>query len=441
MLMECYGMTGKISKDMVKVAVIIFAGKLLSLTANRYYISEFGINNEELNIFSYGLQIQNNVIQSLACAVSSIVLPCYLKIDKKEGHESAKRFADEMITFSAVAAFALMGFVGILSFVLPSFTGFTQKVLCRKAILLFLPQMFISAVLIVYQGIAQALGAVWQSVLINLIGGVTVVLYTTVFSTRFGIYGLIFAFLLSSIVQLIMLVVISKKKGYSYKFTLNFKKSGVMGYIKKMLPSAVGAGVYQLNVFLCSTAVAVFFPLSVSVYTFVQNIVFGIATALAATVNTVTYPEISRYAANEEYKEAEKLIKNSVKQISLLGIPLVLLSFFFSQNIFEALSITNSIVSEERYILRGLCPCILLLVIKEITEKASYALGDTKAFAVSSIVILAVSLLYGLLFFSTGVGAVSTAFSAGVFAGVAFLILKIKNKLWRAIKNKDIIFD
>ena len=53
------------------VMILMLVGKLLSLLANQVYLSYFGADNEQLNIFSWVLQIPNYLFQSLGTGLSS----------------------------------------------------------------------------------------------------------------------------------------------------------------------------------------------------------------------------------------------------------------------------------------------------------------------------------------------------------------------------------
>ena len=46
-------------RSISSVMILMLAGKLLSLLANQVYLSYFGADNEQLNIFSWVLQIPN----------------------------------------------------------------------------------------------------------------------------------------------------------------------------------------------------------------------------------------------------------------------------------------------------------------------------------------------------------------------------------------------
>ena len=48
------------------VMILMLVGKLLSLLANQVYLSYFGADNEQLNIFSWVLQIPNYLFQTWA---------------------------------------------------------------------------------------------------------------------------------------------------------------------------------------------------------------------------------------------------------------------------------------------------------------------------------------------------------------------------------------
>ena len=81
------------------VMIIMLAGKLLSLAANQFYLSYFGADSEQLNIFSWALQIPNYIFQSLGTALASVVIPVFAALCVQGKRKEANRFGSNIEQF------------------------------------------------------------------------------------------------------------------------------------------------------------------------------------------------------------------------------------------------------------------------------------------------------------------------------------------------------
>ena len=69
--MKKSGLLGSISF----VMIIMIASRLLALVSSSVYMSYFGADNVELNIYSYAITIPNTIFTCLGTALSTVVIP------------------------------------------------------------------------------------------------------------------------------------------------------------------------------------------------------------------------------------------------------------------------------------------------------------------------------------------------------------------------------
>ena len=150
------------------VMVLMLLGKLLSLLANQVYLSYFGADNEQLNIFSWVLQIPNYLFQSLGTGLSSTVIPLYAALLARNQREEATRFGSNILCITSVGMVVLIGIGMALSPLLPRLTDFSDKDYAAKALMIMMPVMFFYAMTNIYQGILQSMDRHMRAALINL---------------------------------------------------------------------------------------------------------------------------------------------------------------------------------------------------------------------------------------------------------------------------------
>ena len=137
------------------VMILMLVGKLLSLLANQVYLSYFGADNEQLNIFSWVLQIPNYLFQSLGTGLSSTVIPLYAALLAQKKQQEASRFGSNIICITSLGMVVLIGLGLAISPLLPQLTDFNDKAYAVKALMIMMPVMFFYAMTNIYQGILQ----------------------------------------------------------------------------------------------------------------------------------------------------------------------------------------------------------------------------------------------------------------------------------------------
>lgn len=127
--------------------------------------------------------------------------------------------------------------------------------------------------------------------------------------------------LLGGGMQLLIQVPALKKLGMLPQWKLNWRHPAIKGLIFLMAPSALGAGIYQINVFV-GTLYASFLPAgSVTCLWYADRIaqfplgVFGISIA------TVVLPELSRFSAAEDWDGFKRALAYGLKLVFLITIP------------------------------------------------------------------------------------------------------------------------
>ena len=88
--------------------LIMRVGKLLSLVANQAYLSYFGSENEQLNIFSWVLQIPNYLFQALGTGLSSVVIPVFAAMCVTDRKKEANRFGSNIICIASLVTLGLI---------------------------------------------------------------------------------------------------------------------------------------------------------------------------------------------------------------------------------------------------------------------------------------------------------------------------------------------
>ena len=418
------------------VMILMLVGKLLSLLANQVYLSYFGADNEQLNIFSWVLQIPNYLFQSLGTGLSSTVIPLYAALLAQKKMKEASRFGSNIICITSLGMVLLIGLGLAISPILPRLTDFTDKAYAAKALAIMMPVMFFYAMTNIYQGILQSMDRHLSAALINLPSGIVILLYIALLADRFGVTGLLVTVVFGLFLQFAILPLPAHKAGFRFRPVVDFKDENIRTVGRMMLPVVLGASAYQFNMFFNNTMMSAGEPESVTLFNFVQTLILSSVMTLVLAITSVKYPALTVCAAREDMMGFRKELSGTMGGMIYLLTPIAFGLVCLGHPLLELISLHGRVVPEnidtEAVFLTMYSLCIVFLGLKEISDRALYSLRITRVSAWVGVVIMAVNIFFGYILSRLtplGAAGIPLGYSIGVIAGTCWLLCKLKKEI------------
>ena len=238
---------------------------------------------------------------------------------------------------------------------------------------------------------------------------------------------------LAGIVQLIFLIIFTKKY---YKPSIIFKKKvslKVRFFLKKLLPSIFSSGVTQVNI-LIGTIIASFETSAVS-YLYYADRIYQINLAIAGiAVGTVSLPILSKALKRKNFLIISKIQNRSLELSLLLSIPASLGLIIASEQIVNSLFGYGSFSEKDieitasalKYFAYGV-PAFALI---KVLSNFFFARDNTKTPFNLSLFVVTLNIAISLIFFKeVGFIIIPIATSVSTWIGVIlYFILLMKNK-------------
>lgn len=418
------------------VMILMLVGKLLSLLANQVYLSYFGADNEQLNIFSWVLQIPNYLFQSLGTGLSSTVIPLFAALLAQQKVKEANRFGSNIICITTLGMVLLIGLGMAISPLLPKLTDFTDKAYATKALLIMMPVMFFYAMTNIYQGILQSLNHHLEAALVNLPSGIVILLYIACFADRFGVTGLLVTVVFGLFLQFAILPLPAHKAGFRFRPLVDFKDPNIRTVGKMMVPVVLGASAYQFNMFFNNTMMSSVEPESVTLFNFVQTLILSSVMTLVLAITSVKYPALTVHAAKEDMMGFRRELSETMGGMIYLLTPIAFGLICLGHPLLELISLHGKVVPEnintEAVFLTMYSLCIVFLGLKEIADRALYSLRITKVSAWIGVVILVVNVFFGYILSKLtplGAAGIPLGYSIGVIVGTIWLLSRLKKEI------------
>lgn len=418
------------------VMILMLVGKLLSLLANQVYLSYFGADNEQLNIFSWVLQIPNYLFQSLGTGLSSTVIPLFAALLAQKKHQEANRFGSNILCITSLGMVVLIGAGMLASLFLPKLTDFTDKAYATKALMIMMPVMFFYAMTNIYQGILQSMDRHLSAALINLPSGIVILLYIALFADKYGVTGLLWTVVFGLFLQFAILLLPARRAGFRFKPLVDFKDENIRTVGRMMLPVVLGASAYQFNMFFNNTMMSAVEPESVTLFNFVQTLILSSVMTLVLAITSVKYPALTVCAAREDMSGFRRELSGTMGGMIYLLTPIAFGLVVLGHPLLSLISLHGKVVPEnidtEAAFLTMYSLCIVFLGLKEIADRALYSLRITRVSAWVGLVIMAVNIFFGwILSRMTPLGSagIPLGYSIGVIVGTAWLLWKLRQEI------------
>ncbi len=421
------------------VMVIMVLARLMSLLSTQIYMAHFGAADVYMNIYSYVISIPNIIFTCIGTALSTVVIPIYLGHIANNEHAEAKHFADNIITISVALTAVLVLIAMTLSPVLPKFTDFAKTPetysYTTKALMIVMPVMFFYGLNYIFQGMLQAVGSYKLPAFVSVPSSLIVILYVFFLADRFGITGLLFATVIGLSLQAIILIPPLYKHGYRYRPSFAWKHPDISQALKLTGPVLFGVSAYQLNMLYNVTMIARYEGM-VTLLTYVQNIVLYMVLAIIYSITAVIYPRLTESASKNDMAQYKTDLSGILGAVCTLLIPMTFGFIAVREPLLRVIAqygnITEADISKAALLLAAYAIGITGIGLKEILDRAFYALQDTKTSAVNGFVIMAVNIVFSLILMQfMGAYGIPLAYSVSSLVGCCVLLWRLKGKIGR----------
>ena len=325
--------TKKIALSASTVSLITMLSRILGYARDAISAALLGVSYVS-DAFFVAFRIPNMLRNLLAeGALSSAFVPVFTEyLEKKDKRDVWLLVSNVMTVLSIILV--LITFFGILfapfivKIIAPGFIKDTQKFELTVNLTQWLfPFIFLISIAALFMGILNSLKKFSIPAFAPVILNVSMILAGIFVCPLLGttpekqVYGWVIGILVGAILEIIIQWIPAIKEGFNYKFFVDLYNYGLRKIGKLMLPATLAQSVTQVNI-LVNTILASFLVQGSVTYLYYGNRlmqlplgVFGVALA------TVSFPYISAYAANKDYKSLRDTITSSLKQAFFIVIP------------------------------------------------------------------------------------------------------------------------
>ncbi|MCL2352825.1 MAG: murein biosynthesis integral membrane protein MurJ [Firmicutes bacterium] len=318
------------------MTAITFAGKLLGLVRESVIYARLGTASLEAAAVNYATMLPNQFMDVMfAAVVTASFIPVFNLVMQKRGKNEAFEMSYRFISLILLVSAAVTAVLTLLAGpVISSYDGGRTPGVLRLGTTLLrvmLPIIVISCAAFSLTGILQSLGEFNIPAAMALVSNSVILVYLIFFLDRFGVTGLCAAFLLGWAAQLLMQIPFLLKNGFKFKFRLpspakirrdgDFREIGLLA-----VPVLVSTWVAPVNLIVNGKAALQSAYGSQAMVTLARaNTLYAVlAGVLVLSVSNLIFPKLSALAANDEAEAFGAALKQALRALLYLLIPMAL---------------------------------------------------------------------------------------------------------------------
>lgn len=424
-------------KNIAKFSAIITAVLILSKFMGAFreilIAAQFGANREA-DIFKTATRIPQLFYSCIGAALTTTFIPIFSNV--KENRQKANEFFNNILNIMCIICI-ILSFIGIIfsrQLTELMVKNFENEALLRTArmSIIVMPSIIFLALSGLYTGYLQSYGKFLQPALTG-ISADLVVIFAVLFFAKYGIMAAIIAFLISSVVQ--MLIQRPFMGEYKYKFYINLNDSNVRKMLMLAIPTLISTAAAQINVMVDSTFASGLPAGSIAIVGYADRVSSIINQVFIVSLTTVFYPMLTEKFSQKDEEGFQDLFKKSVNVIIMVAVPLVFGVAVLGEPVVRILlehkNFTHDATLTTANCLRFLAFSSLGYSIMDILGKVFFSVKDTITPMVNGfiMIILNIILIITLVPKLGIIGLVlATTISANVMAIVMFIELKLKLK-------------
>ena len=287
----------------------------------------------------------------------------------------------------------------------------------------------------IFSSLLQANGKFYLAAAVSLPSSIVSILYLVTISKKFGAYGLTFSTLSGFFLQAAFLLPALKNTKFRFKISFDFKNEDMLKIFKVVAPVIVGVCAYQINMLTNNSIAFSYDPQRYIVLNNAQNLGIQIVMTIVLAIASVVYPKLSVDAAKEDNIGFKNNLVTTLNGMILLLVPLSFAFYMFSYEIMDLIygygKFTKEFLLLGSDVFKMYSFAFLGIGFKEITDRAFYAVKNTKTSAYNGVIIMVSNIILSLILVKyMGLSGIAVAYStASLIGGINILILfKAKTK-------------
>ena len=425
-----------LAKAVGAVAFLTVVSKILGFLREASLAAVFGATSDT-DAYLVAQTIPYLLFATVSYALTTTFIPVYSQIREEQGNDASSRFASTVIWAVLSIGIVLVIFGEALAgplvrLVAPGFDVAIAE-LTTYLSRIILPMMIFQLLSGVLTGLLQADDQFSIPTAASLLQNVSIIISIVVFGSRYGIAAVAVGTLVGAILSTLVKIPGLRLTGFRWTGAFDRHNPGVRRVGILILPAIVGAGVGELNTLVDRILASGLPEGSVSALNYANRLMQLAPSIIGTSLVTVVYPTLARMAARNDRKGLSKSLSDALGLVHFMLIPIAVgvlvlrepfVRIVFQRGVFDAAA-----TEETAWALLFLSFGIAVFTMRDLVNRAFFALQDTTTPMVLGIVAVGVNIILNLLLVGPlRQGGLALATTVSGFAGLIAGIFAFRRK-------------
>ena len=415
--------------------------KIAGLLRDVFIAAKYGTESMEAVAYSYASSLPVQLFDfTLGAAVLATFIPIFNSYMEKGERKRAYEFSNNFISITVFIS-TVISVLGIVfskqigMFIAPDLNNETQQLL-QSLIIIVLPTTIFTTLAYSFVGILQSLGEFNVPAIISMISNIVIILYLLFFD---NVYGLCVAMLVGWALQFIIQIPSLMKKKYKYRFSFNFKDTGIREALIMAFPILISSWVQPISLFVnkrYASAISGGGP----ALDYANRFYIIVVGVFVLAITNYIFPALSKKAGIDDKKGFNDILLASLRVMFLIITPIMIGMFFISEDVVMLVygrgKFDESSIKLTASALRFFSLGMIAYGINEILNKCFYSIKNAKLPMLASFSGIIFSVIMSSLsvnVWNLGVRglALSSSISVYVVAIILLVFMQHKNKFMK----------
>ena len=420
----------KTIKSISIVTVLLLLSKVFGFVREMFIAAYYGAT-WQTDAYNMALNLISLLTAIVAAGLAAVIIPIYIQKKVQQSDDEARLFASNLLCITSLF-YILISILGIIfapQIVRLIAFNFNEETAALTVSLMRI--MFTAAVGINIVDFLSLISRANEKFivpsLISLPLTIVIVLFTVFLSGSIGIYALAYAFIVYTLIQVIILV-FSLRGVFKFSFRLNFIDGDFSNVIILSLPIFFNVAIRELNVVINRILASGLPEGSISAINY-ANVLRNLPdTIITFSLATVIFPMLSKYAASNDFDDFKKLAAKAVSLVFITLLPIIAISVHFSTDIVRlvyergAFTYDNTIMTSHIFIFAIIS--IVFSTGASVLTNAFYGAQDTKTPQIAMAVMVVCNIALNLILVRY-MHAAGLVFASSIAFAVFFVLLLI----------------
>lgn len=426
-----------IAKKSIIVATIMVISSILGLLRETIVASQFGAGVES-DAYFVAQTIPSLVTNVVNVGVVSSFVTVYSGFILKGEREKAKDTTNSLLTIFGIGLTIVVVFIVFkseffISLIAKSYQG-EILVLSSNLLKIMSISIVFSGFIAVLVGINNSNNSFIAPSSIGLVMNVVMIIGTISLSKIFGIYSLAISLVIGILFQFIIQIPSAIRQGLKFSFNFNIKDEGVRAILIMIFPFLFTAIINQVNLVVDRNLASTLEEGIISSMYYAGKLMALPQNILSSALGMVILPVLVMHIINGEKDSAMDTIIKSIRLITLIVFPIIILFNIFSQDIISILFGHGKFTERDIIITSQLIPYYFGVVyfgaIWGVLSKIYFANKKTGMIVITSLISVISKVIFSyILFNKMNAQGLVLSDSLAALTAVIFMIIQMEYNL------------